>query len=287
MLADGIDNWLFQSTPPRGGRLLLIIRDHQQQYFNPRPRVGGDGDVSPPEREVSIFQSTPPRGGRLVVPQQFSQSAPFQSTPPRGGRLVFFATAILWTPISIHAPAWGATILFLLLGLFYLYFNPRPRVGGDLFRNLMGWGIQRFQSTPPRGGRHVYGGWANFHMYISIHAPAWGATGVSASSLAKLLRISIHAPAWGATRQRGSRAWYSRFQSTPPRGGRLNVVWPSSNLSVFQSTPPRGGRRLLLSAVAILRKFQSTPPRGGRHHLSSPFHTKLLFQSTPPRGGRP
>ena len=33
---------------------------------------------------------------------------------------------------------------------------------------------------------------------ISIHAPAWGATGRSQSAMS-LIQISIHAPAWGAT----------------------------------------------------------------------------------------
>ena len=33
---------------------------------------------------------------------------------------------------------------------------------------------------------------------VSIHAPAWGATG-SAYNRTKHLDVSIHAPAWGAT----------------------------------------------------------------------------------------
>ena len=35
----------------------------------------------------------------------------FQSTPPHGGRLQTAAGAIDSTPVSIHAPAWGATAL--------------------------------------------------------------------------------------------------------------------------------------------------------------------------------
>ncbi len=34
---------LFQSTPPRRGRLIACVRQlHQSKSFNPRPREGGD-----------------------------------------------------------------------------------------------------------------------------------------------------------------------------------------------------------------------------------------------------
>ena len=33
---------MFQSTPPRGGRLYKIITSVKVASFNPRPRVGGD-----------------------------------------------------------------------------------------------------------------------------------------------------------------------------------------------------------------------------------------------------
>ena len=35
-------------------------------------------------------------------------------------------------------------------------------------------------------------------FFVSIHAPAWGATAISAI-FARLWMVSIHAPAWGAT----------------------------------------------------------------------------------------
>ena len=58
--------------------------------------------------------------------------------------------------------------------------------------------IAGFQSTRPRGARR---GLAQVHMgvpHISIHAPAWGATG--RKGFAYLGGgISIHTPAWGAT----------------------------------------------------------------------------------------
>src|SRR5882724_11200499 len=56
--------YLFQSTPPRGGR-------QEQRGMHPqRPK----------------FQSTPPRGGRQEQRGMHPQRPKFQSTPPRGGR---------------------------------------------------------------------------------------------------------------------------------------------------------------------------------------------------------
>ena len=55
----------------------------------------------------------------------------------------------------------------------------------------------------------------------------------------------------------------------------------------FQSTPPRGGRRIRAGQCSCDPQFQSTPPRGGRHPHDLPWSLcGCQFQSTPPRGGR-
>ena len=60
---------------------------------------------------------------------------------------------------------------------------------------------------------------AVFVVVVSIHAPAWGATGaVKMAGLAD--SVSIHAPAWGATGWRHARLSAVVFQSTRPRGAR-------------------------------------------------------------------
>ena len=103
-----------------------------------------------------------------------------------------------YAAVSIHAPAWGATLSPSSVTDVTQCFNPRTRVGCD----------------PRRDGLPVYG------RYVSIHAPAWGATVIARlilqanefqsthprgvrlliSSLVRLeALVSIHAPAWGAT----------------------------------------------------------------------------------------
>ena len=84
--------------------------------------------------------------------------------------------------ISIHAPAWGATIDF----------NPYS------YQAV-------FQSTHPRGVRHFTISSISAGKDISIHAPAWGATKCMHIHFF-VFGISIHAPAWGATKSRPKQA---------------------------------------------------------------------------------
>ncbi len=80
------------------------------------------------------------------------RSLRFQSTRPRGARLLA-ANVVRWL----------------------VCFNPRARVGRD---------------KPSIKGLYVY--------YVSIHAPAWGATSRVDKHVTQV-QVSIHAPAWGAT----------------------------------------------------------------------------------------
>ena len=79
---------MFQSTPPHGGRRHPTTESWSASSFNPRPRMGGD------------------RSSVMLWPMWTK----FQSTPPHGGRHSFSA-AICLALVSIHAPAWGATLL--------------------------------------------------------------------------------------------------------------------------------------------------------------------------------
>ena len=60
-------------------------------------------------------------------------------------------------------------------------------------------------------------------MYISIHVPAWGTTVLFVFNERETV-ISIHVPAWGTTAAIGADAEGDEFQSTFPRGERLNQI---------------------------------------------------------------
>ena len=124
---------VFQSTHPRGVRPKVIYnRQCSQRSFNPRTRVGCDhgdpGLLALPEsfnprtrvgcdyvvqarhRDTTRFQSTHPRGVRRTVQARHRGTSWFQSTHPRGVRPAPPAPAARRLSVSIHAPAWGATI---------------------------------------------------------------------------------------------------------------------------------------------------------------------------------
>ena len=98
----------FQSTLPRGER----------------PSYDPDGEM-----EIT-FQSTLPRGERPSYMSRRTFFGIFQSTLPRGERRYFYCVLQPAVAISIHAPAWGATLL------------------GNAVSSL-----NKFQSTLPRGER--------------------------------------------------------------------------------------------------------------------------------------
>ena len=124
-----------------------------------------------------MFQSTHPRGVRHPNYYFLYTYIKFQSTHPRGVRRGLpngFGGNL--PCVSIHAPAWGATLLTL-----------RVMVMGTVF-----------QSTHPRGVRHGHQAAQAVLGDVSIHAPAWGATRPQRPA-GDRGGVSIHAPAWGAT----------------------------------------------------------------------------------------
>ena len=142
-----------------------------------------------------------------------------------------------------------------------------------------------FQSTLPRGERRLFYREQNSHKEVSIHAPTRGATFFSGSGTGRFLvsihaptrgattcmdilysvwPVSIHAPTRGATCVAGAALFYTRFQSTLPRGERHTGYIFTSNTPGFQSTLPRGERRFCTWILWYHPLFQSTLPRGER-----------------------
>ena len=146
--------------------------------------------------------------------------------------------------VSIHAPAWGATIRFTRF------------VSASLW----------FQSTHPRGVRRFFAVSSARSSWVSIHAPAWGATAAFASATRQRM-VSIHAPAWGATRMKKPKlALIACFNPRTRVGCDKSRFSATRTSMMFQSTHPRGVRPASrASSMGTLPVFQSTHPRGVRH----------------------
>ena len=137
----------------------------------------------------------------------------------------------------------GGDQIWWLLPDIALCFNPRPRMGGDKF-SVRGSADFRCFNPRPRMGGDISRVEDELMSFVSIHAPAWGATYVH-------VVFCVH----------------DVFQSTPPHGGRLYFPTKINSNTVFQSTPPHGGRPYAQLLFAEIDAFQSTPPHGGRPSL--------------------
>ena len=189
--------------------------------------------------------------------------------------------------VSIHASAWEATCL--LSGRVRW---KRVSIHASAWEATSAGGVQQ-ESGP-----------------VSIHASAWEATDDVLPAV-WLLRgpVSIHASAWEASATPAPRLASAKFQSTPPRGRRRQMMSKGKVQAEFQSTPPRGRRRarrvglgsdmgfnprlrvggdlIISSGPFSPTQFQSTPPRGRRRLSRRASCWPNQFQSTPPRGRRP
>ena len=124
-------------------------------------------------------------------------------------------------------------------------------------------------------------------FYVSIHAPARGATDIMPLGL-PLNPVSIHAPARGATAQDAENRFMMLFQSTLPRGERRRPT--SDRRKPFRCFNPRsraGSDKRDMEKLTPFEKFQSTLPRGERPIIRHIFTKRHQFQSTLPRGERP
>ena len=146
----------------------------------------------------ALFQSTRPHGARRVHIKTLADLARFQSTRPHGARPLILRLAGIFTGVSIHAPARGATCGFKHHLRGWWCFNPRARTGRDM-RDSMGKPVYRRFNPRARTGRDCSASLSHLSPIVSIHAPARGATALS-SKRAAATTVSIHAPARGATR---------------------------------------------------------------------------------------
>ena len=114
-------------------------------------------------------------GSDVSTPPTFSLCCVSIHAPAWGATYLFgFKHCSVY--VSIHAPAWGATTIWCCREGILICFNPRSRMGSDagssdgLGKNSM------FQSTLPHGERRRLLVQQMKDRFVSIHAPAWGAT---------------------------------------------------------------------------------------------------------------
>ena len=164
--------------------------------------------------------------------------------------------------ISIHAPAWGAT-------------NMTP---SHMSR-------YRFQSTLPHGERRISTSTSSTVMYFNPRS-RMGSDPDPGGHFQLSLHISIHAPAWGATGMRSLSASVKSFQSTLPHGERPMTRPTCCLMRLFQSTLPHGERLFVglrpdgNTYISIhAPAWGATVNRTGGHHEQG-------FQSTLPHGER-
>ncbi len=131
------DDYLFQSTLPRGERL--------QQ---------GDGFTAD-----NIFQSTLPRGERPILPRSLRKQENFNPRSREGSDCSSSSNLQTALKISIHAPARGATLNLEKVVAVCKFQSTLPR-GERHHQPVRQAPTLRFQSTLPRGERRRY---ADFH----------------------------------------------------------------------------------------------------------------------------
>ena len=166
--------------------------------------------------------------------------------------------------------------------------------------------MQKFQSTLPRGERHIFpklcfdsehfnprsregsdmvNGAGRLRVKISIHAPARGATHV-ATNLTNGAKISIHAPARGATIYTGGLAKVTLFQSTLPRGERRGVTVSNPQVINFNPRSREGSDTTRNFKFFCFYISIHAPARGATIRDCDISREHVAFQSTLPRGER-
>ena len=188
----------FQSTLPRGERRNDCRLWYAGSDFNPRSREGSDKRHS----------------------RNMFETIDFNPRSREGSDLHRFRHVLVVVGISIHAPARGATFCHLLALLNTRNFNPRSREGSDGPSDVTLLTVPVFQSTLPRGERHlpqtrcpenVYfnprsregsDGFFGLFQILSSYFNPRSREGSDVRNLTQhsgRIFISIHAPARGAT----------------------------------------------------------------------------------------
>ena len=153
---------------------------------------------------------------------------------------------------------------------------------GQFFAILGG----KFQSTLPRGERRSAPYAPSGRCTISIHAPARGATQLR-SVAPGIHRISIHAPARGATVGRSLKSPYFPISIHAPARGATNAIRLILQLRTNFNPRSREGSDVHAFDRTIVVEYFNPRSREGSDSVRFRNLKAFRFQSTLPRGERP
>ena len=234
----------FQSTLPQGERRhTLLSRKPQINNFNPRSRKGSDASKM----------------------DDLTDAIRFQSTLPQGERHVIRVDDVTSKPISIHAPARGATNKSIWSCKPIEYFNPRSRKGSDLELFYNKTTLDDFNPRSRKGSDDIASSYPYAMVIISIHAPARGATSIMVAKV-EFWIISIHAPARGATVDLTSIACTAPISIHAPARGATRSCAPESYRDNISIHAPARGATGRVNCYQCTKRFQSTLPQGERRY---------------------
>ena len=145
--------YLFQSTRPRGARLLFFSDNFAHDQF----------------------QSTRPRGARLPLTGRGVERIVVSIHAPTRGATDDCGGAFVVQRVSIHAPTRGATSNNLCPCSGTSVSIHAPTRGATPMTTTVG-ALETFQSTRPRGARPAFNRNGRPFIPVSIHAPTRGAT---------------------------------------------------------------------------------------------------------------
>ena len=186
----------------------------------------------------------------------------FQFTLPHGERPTDPILSTLASVVSIHAPAWGATIII-----------------GPFLPTLA------FQFTLPHGERPPPRTCSSRPRCFNSRS-RMGSDKILFPSLA-VHGVSIHAPAWGATNDDATHVnWFTGFNSRSRMGSDHRGQQEGRRRREFQFTLPHGERLSCGSPLPFSLSFQFTLPHGERHEANIRRVAAAVFQFTLPHGER-
>ena len=244
----------FNSRSRMGSDLNRRKRGFQFRGFNSRSRMGSDPRLRGWLRGTLQFQFTLPHGERLDLPGAVGQG----------------------DQVSIHAPAWGATITDKNASTkckfqFTLPHGERPLVRlprevSELFQFTLPHGERPRRRDAPQSAR-------------GFNSRSRMGSDTVHRALRILRDVSIHAPAWGATSSGSSASSPNPFQFTLPHGERRGVSVVRLSSGRFNSRSRMGSDNRPPRRGGPWRRFNSRSRMGSDSPRSRPRRPPESFNS--------